>query len=729
MDTSQGPGSKHEILVGDLERLPLGPLAELCQFEAWVLWQVRERRGKITKPPLQADGRLAKSDDPSTWCTFQEALAAYAAEGAEFSGIGVVLPPGYAAFDLDDCRDPETGRIVPQVEEMLDRLGSYAEVTPSGTGLRVIGRCDPSLPEIHRKLQLPGTSGASVEIYRHARRYITVTGLHVEGTADALADVGDKADLILAELDQGTGNSNVVQFPSEKRRGPGRPRKEEREAKVLEEVIREGQYEKFEGDRSRAVFYVVNECVRKGWKDEEITAALTDPGNKISEHVQDQPRPEEYVKKQIRKARDNNPVTITDFVAFMPDHDYIYAPDGQHWPAASVNARVGSIQTPSGPVPASSWLDRNQAVEGITWSPGDPQVIEDRIITDGGWREHRGARTWNLYHPPQIRLRPGDVSGWLDHLRFLYPDGADRILRYFAHRVQRPQEKPNFSLLLGGAPGIGKDTVIKPLLTAVGLSNVKDAKPSDILGPWSHFAKCVVLRINEMSDLGDFDRYKLYERLKIYQAAPPDMVEVNEKFRRQYYVPNVLGIVMTTNHLSSGLYLPAEDRRHEVYWSERIAADVDADAMKPLHDWMDSEVGIATTAHFLANLDLSGYSVKVPPPKTEAFWQMVHSHSAPENAELGDILERLSHPVAVTLDMIKEQADEDLRGWLGERKNARSVGHRIEECGYRRFVNPDAKDGSWKIKGKKRSVYSRSDATRADVYAMIEALNGAREMF
>jgi hypothetical protein len=37
------------------------------------------------------------------------------------------------------------------------------------------------------------------------------------------------------------------------------------------------------------------------------------------------------------------------------------------------------------------------------------------------------------------------------------------------------------------------------------------------------------LRINEARDLGDFDRFKFYDHMKAYCAAPPDVLRVDEK--------------------------------------------------------------------------------------------------------------------------------------------------------------------------------------------------------
>ena len=121
-----------------------------------------------------------------------------------------------------------------------------------------------------------------------------------------------------------------------------------------------------------------------------------------------------------------------------------------------------------------------------------------------------------------------------------YPDDADHIIKWLAHRVQRPEEKINHALVLGGAQGIGKDTLLEPVKhggRAVELP--RDIAPTHLLGRFNGFAKSVILRVNEARDLGEFDRFGFYDHTKIYTAAPPDVLRVDEKHLREYYVFNV----------------------------------------------------------------------------------------------------------------------------------------------------------------------------------------------
>jgi hypothetical protein len=90
-------------------------------------------------------------------------------------------------------------------------------------------------------------------------------------------------------------------------------------------------------------------------------------------------------------------------------------------------------------------------------------LIRDRLIADGGSIKRRGTTCFNLYLPPTIDL--GDArqaERWLDHVRKVFGHDATHVVRWLAHQVQRPAEKINHALVLGGGQGIGKDTLLEP---------------------------------------------------------------------------------------------------------------------------------------------------------------------------------------------------------------------------------------------------------------------------
>jgi hypothetical protein len=235
--------------------------------------------------------------------------------------------------------------------------------------------------------------------------------------------------------------------------------------------------------------------------------------------------------------------SLDDFRAYLPQHTYIYIPTRELWPASSIN---GTIPSADKQVKANVWLDQNRPVQQMTWAPGQGMLIRDRLVSDGGWFEKEGVTCFNLYRPPTIE--PGDASKagpWIDLVKKVYPNDADHIIKWCAHRVQRPQEKINHCLLMIGAPGIGKDTIMEPVKYAIGPWNFHEVSPQHMLGRFNGYLKSVILRVNEVRDLGEMSRYSFYEHMKTYLASPPDVLRVDEKNLREHQVLNCVGVVAT----------------------------------------------------------------------------------------------------------------------------------------------------------------------------------------
>jgi hypothetical protein len=211
------PTARPVALQGDLANLPdaLAPLKALPNWGCWK-WELRVDKngvGKWTKPPLQPANPQshAKTTDARTWGTYEQALAAFTA--GKCDGIGFNLSgTDIAAFDLDNCRDKVTGEIAPEAMAIVNRAASYTEITPSGTGLRVIGISSGG--ELHRKQKVPG-SAVEVETYRNTARYITITGLPLPKTQPRMADIGGVIDAVVAELDRVKSNGSGNGKPSE----------------------------------------------------------------------------------------------------------------------------------------------------------------------------------------------------------------------------------------------------------------------------------------------------------------------------------------------------------------------------------------------------------------------------------------------------------------------------------------------------------------------------------
>lgn len=144
----------------------------------WVVWKYQQRDGdKPTKVPYRADGTgCASSTNPATWTDFPTAQKAHEHGGCD--GVGFVLGDGWCGVDLDHCIAPD-GKIEPWAEEIIVRFtGAYREVSPSLTGVKIIGRGKTPDGPCKRKGFGPSNKGA-IEIYDNGR-YFTVTGIILE---------------------------------------------------------------------------------------------------------------------------------------------------------------------------------------------------------------------------------------------------------------------------------------------------------------------------------------------------------------------------------------------------------------------------------------------------------------------------------------------------------------------------------------------------------------------
>jgi putative DNA primase/helicase len=136
----------------------------------WVAWGVPDAPPKSPfNPASLLNGRAspAKAGIPDTWGDYE--TAALCVERGLAKGVGYEFDGGgLYGVDLDHVVG-DGGALTPQAERVARELASYAETSPSGTGLHVFVLAPGARITRHRK------KGCFLEIY-NAGRYFTVTG-------------------------------------------------------------------------------------------------------------------------------------------------------------------------------------------------------------------------------------------------------------------------------------------------------------------------------------------------------------------------------------------------------------------------------------------------------------------------------------------------------------------------------------------------------------------------
>jgi putative DNA primase/helicase len=186
------------VLTATTDVVPVQPEnvpSELKAAARWCVWR-REptKNGTLTKKPMQArwPSRGLSKTTPAQWADYATAEQAYHRHrthaSAPVDGLGFVTGGGFVAMDFDECVDDVTRELRPDVADMVRRLNSYSEFSPSGRGVRVFV-----------KGELPGdnvtSKAAGYELYAEGA-YVTVTGFRLPDTPAAVADGG----AVLAEL-------------------------------------------------------------------------------------------------------------------------------------------------------------------------------------------------------------------------------------------------------------------------------------------------------------------------------------------------------------------------------------------------------------------------------------------------------------------------------------------------------------------------------------------------
>jgi hypothetical protein len=264
---------KPQTFVADITQLPRA-LRQLTSQPRWVVWRWELRAKKNgarawTKPPYQCRNPkvAAKSNDPSTWKSYEAAVAAVVAGQAD--GIGYMLKNSeIAAADLDHVRDAQTGELAGWAQRLCveaDGFGLYREITVSGCGLRFIGLSQGG--ELHRKFTFNRKSGAGIELYRNCARYITISGLQ-EGSCEDMGPIGDYLDTLLARFDgQPVASGNVFDFNTAGA-----------QTDYYRTIIENGAPE---GERSEKFQEVIWHLASTGWSIEQIVDELAKYPNGI----------------------------------------------------------------------------------------------------------------------------------------------------------------------------------------------------------------------------------------------------------------------------------------------------------------------------------------------------------------------------------------------------------------------------------------------------------------
>jgi hypothetical protein len=376
-------------------------------------------------------------------------------------------------------------------------------------------------------------------------------------------------------------------------------------------------FAQFNGDRSRAVWYVICELVRNQVPDETIFSIVTDPGFGISAHVLDQPRPEKYALRQIERAHEY--AIDPDLRAFNERFAVITNFGGrcrvveEVFDEALQRATLTSMtfdDLRNAFLHQRKELSDKEKMPLAEWWLRHPQRRQyDRVVFRPN-EDEEVAGCYNLWRGFGVEPAPGDCALFLHHIRSTLCGGDEDnylyVLRWMARAVQRPGESGQTAIVLKGRMGTGKSFFAKTFGRLFGRHYLAVSDSKRLVSNFnSHLRDCVVLFADEAFYAGDKKHESILKAL-----ITEDMLAIEAKGKDIEMGASCLHIIMSSNE---DWAVPAamDDRRFfilEVKDDQRNSHQHFA----AIRDQMESG-GYSALLHTLMTMDLTTFNVRARP--------------------------------------------------------------------------------------------------------------------
>jgi hypothetical protein len=288
-------------------------------------------------------------------------------------------------------------------------------------------------------------------------------------------------------------------------------------------------------------------------------------------------------------------------------------------------------------VATSAWkvfkdaVGRRKSYKNLTCRFGGPLEVQESLPDLQGLC----LNTWRQPLLPRLpdAVTDADVGPWLKLAEHVIPVRQERehAFNFMAFTAQRQGEKINHALVLGSrVEGIGKDTLLEPLRAVIGRQYTREIGLPQLIAPFNRWVVgCKLLVVQEMHN---FERKATMNLLKPLVAAPPEALSVNLKGMQEFFVPNLLSMVIFTNE-PDALAVQNGDRRYHITWNDgepQPKAFYDE-----IWDWLRAG-GAEKAIRWLLQRDLSRFDAKGRAPETEAKVEMRKETRPPLQAWVED---------------------------------------------------------------------------------------------
>jgi hypothetical protein len=242
-----------------------------------------------------------------------------------------------------------------------------------------------------------------------------------------------------------------------------------------------------------------------------------------------------------------------------------------------------------------------------------------RVVYKPGEPEFPNAETYNFYRPSDVVPTQGETKLWDSHLKYLFPDQADRdaVLNWIAWLLQNLDKKPKHALLIAGEiQGTGKSFIAEVLARILGLRNVSPVGASELSSSFNKWAlESKLILIEELRALESRSMAQ-----NLHALITQERIPINDKGVPTFNIENCFGVLGMTNS-DTPIKLDNTDRRYLIV--RTFAEPKGAAYYAKLYASLDDPAFVASVAYALLSRDLGEYDGRGRAPATKAKQEMI----------------------------------------------------------------------------------------------------------
>lgn len=237
----------------------------------------------------------------------------------------------------------------------------------------------------------------------------------------------------------------------------------------------------------------------------------------------------------------------------------------------------------------------------------------------------QSADTLNLWVPHTVVPAQGVWTVIENYLKDVICDGDlalfDYLIRFLAHALQRPEEKPGIMIVLIGAEGVGKGFFIRLLEALWGATTLQVSDIAAITGNFNAgLERAFWVALDECMFFGD---KKALDRMKSITTEP--WIQVEQKYEPPKIMFSVHRFIACTNHAQWG-QIRSDDRRY-LFIKVSDCHKQDTTYFGLLSNALNDGVTVPALAYYLVNLDITKFNPRSKPQTAEGFEQKRRSLS------------------------------------------------------------------------------------------------------